>query len=1124
MLWRTRLTAPLLLACTWSAAAQQESASWQSVLRNAGGQPVSSATVVLVNPQRRWEALTGVDGKFRFTGLAAGRYAVEVRQGKRSTRSASSIEIRGGEQIETGLQLASDRELLLVPEAAATAKTSATGGERLSSRDVSGLPLNGRDFSQLLLLASGTQTDTNGANNFTQQFAVNGQRGTAAVFSIDGIDATDPEMGGASFSNFNVDAIQEIRSNSGVMPAEIGHGAATFTDVITKSGSDQVHGAIFEFVRNAAFDARNFFDRRSIANPGRLPPFVRNEFGFTNGGPVVIPGVYDGRGRTFYFGQYQGFRQILGTTQVIPVPTPGERRGLDTTAFSGDTLLVPVNPQIAAVMSRYPLPNDPQGPYGARTYATSSKVGTFTDQFSVRIDHRISSKGQLFARFNFNNVDGPLTNPSQTAVDPSFAIRFLDRQRNFGLTYTRNVSAHLTLESAIGYERTTPLFAPVNHVQPALTFDDGLYEAFNAPGGTVAGVYGNVFQARQNVVYVHGSHSFKAGFEARANRDTAVFGLSPNGDYTFGGGTAYSPVEIPSRSGLHNIQAGDPLPDALTGFLTGTPFSYQISIAPSQFPQGDHIGWSAIHREAYSAYFQDTWKATPKLSVSYGLRYEVTTPLREPTDRASGPAFLPTSSGIREALLVNLQPTYHTDWSGWGPRLSLEWSATSHLLWHVSGSIVTILPTLFQTNFDTGGAPFVITTYLSAAPSSPVAFENAVSKFNLPTLYTPQGAPVFATGRSTDVPRNTEIDVQRFENDLAAVTSGHQIRPLTVFGNDQNFRNGYMATYTAGFDQDFSDLKLSAAYVATVGVGLAGLYYPNSYGGAAPAFAPFTTFDSAGRVLGGYGPEFILTNRSHSSFHSLQTGLQKTSARFGLGFQASYTFSKALDDDSSVLGGFANGSSGTLQGTAAQNPWNLRADKGPSTFDVTHVGTLSLVQDLPFDRWLRPSGVRALFSGWQLFGTMTLSSGLPFTIYSGIQQTGVGADSADRPDQTGRPVLSTSRTVREDYFGLGAANGSFFSIPINVPGGTGPNHGRFGTLGRDTFRGPAFHNFDVSLIKETPLPRERFKVQFRAEIFNVFNLVNFGLPANILLGPGFGVINRTSGTSRQIQLSLKLLY
>jgi hypothetical protein len=149
---------------------------------------------------------------------------------------------------------------------------------------------------------------------------------------------------------------------------------------------------------------------------------------------------------------------------------------------------------------------------------------------------------------------------------------------------------------------------------------------------------------------------------------------------------------------------------------------------------------------------------------------------------------------------------------------------------------------------------------------------------------------------------------------------------------------------------------------------------------------------------------------------------------------------------------------------------------------------------------------------------------MPFSIYSGIQQTGAGSTGADRPDQLSQPDLSTSRIVREDYFGLGAANGSFFSIPINLPGGTGPNHGRFGTLGRDTFRGPIFHTADVSLIKETLLLREAVKLQFRAEIFNVFNLVNFGLPANVVLGPGFGLISRTAAPSRQIQFSLKLLY
>ncbi len=215
--------------------------------------------------------------------------------------------------------------------------------------------------------------------------------------------------------------------------------------------------------------------------------------------------------------------------------------------------------------------------------------------------------------------------------------------------------------------------------------------------------------------------------------------------------------------------------------------------------------------------------------------------------------------------------------------------------------------------------------------------------------------------------------------------------------------------------------------------------------------------------------------------------------------------------------------------TLPQDPWNPSAEKGPSTFDVTHVFTVSVIQLLPIDRigFFRPLG-RTLTRGWQFLNITTLMSGPPFTVFSGIQQTGAGAGGTDRPDQVAQAHFSTSRRVREDYFGRGVNNPSLFNIPINIPGGTGPNHGRFGTLGRDTFRGPGFHDFDVALIKDTPFGHrgnaELGTLEFRAEFFNVFNLVNFGLPSNILRGSGFGVISKTAGASRQIQFSLKLIY
>ena len=185
-----------------------------------------------------------------------------------------------------------------------------------------------------------------------------------------------------------------------------------------------MHGSFFEFARNAAFDARNYFDHKSVADERRIPPFVRNEFGFTNGGPVVLPKIYDGRNRTFYFGQYQGFRQVLGTTQVLPVPTAAERQGIDTETFPGDTLTVPVNPAIVPVLEHYPLPNDPKGAYGDRTYAASSKIYTRTDQFSVRVDHRISDKAVIDYPVQPQSSDRAAANPDQTAIDPSFAVQF----------------------------------------------------------------------------------------------------------------------------------------------------------------------------------------------------------------------------------------------------------------------------------------------------------------------------------------------------------------------------------------------------------------------------------------------------------------------------------------------------------------------------------------------------------------------------------------------------------------------------------------------------------------------------------------------------------------------------
>ena len=1154
-----RFHALLVLAMLTTSVSAASNATFRGLLSDANGKPLAGANVALhsASTGREYTAISTREGTFVFGAIPADSYDLTVKSNHREWRAQSRLVVEDASAILASLELTIAGQVVFDRDspgkdppslsASSQAGSQASGGEHLSSSEVSSLPLNARDFSKLLLLAAGTMTDTNGAANFTQQFAVNGQRGTATVFAMDGFDTTDPEMGGATFSNFNVDAIQEVQSDTGVMQAEIGHGAASHTNVVTKSGVNQIHGSVFEFLRNAAFDARNYFDYRDPTGRHRIPPFVRNEFGFTNGGPVVLPGIYNGRDRTFYFGEYQGFRQVLGTTQVIPVPTAAERQGIDTTTYPGDTLTVPVSPEIVPVLNGYPLPNEPGGPLGERTYAASSKVVTRTDQFSIRIDHRISEKASLITRFSLNQVTGPLTNPDQTAINSDFGIQFFDHQRSAGVRYTRMISSHMTSDTSFGYIRSTPFFPATNHTLPGITYADGLYQPYNQPSGSIFGSYSNLYQFKQDFAWTRRSHVLKWGTEMRVNRDSTIFGVNPNGIYEFGGGEVYAPkdVIITSASGTHNINPGDPLPDSLTALLTATPYSYNIMAAASITPVGGKFNEAGVRREAYDFYFEDGWKVSGHLTLNYGLRYEVNSRIHEATKRTSLPIFRGADGktvpywdrNAQQEVLINPQPPYDQDWNGWGPRLSLDYGLSKHTVLHAGGAMTTGIPNLWQDNFLTAGIPYVFAPSIYAQPNEPVAFRNTFVPLSLPTAYNVQGQPIFATGRSQDVPANTVFDYARFQADLNALAPGN-VQLLNISGIAKNFGNGYIGSWTAGVDHDFGDFKFNASYVATAGVHLARVYNPNGYGGACQGFAPFTQFDTPCHATGGFGPEMIMTSASHSTYHALQTSLTKNSARYGLGVQASYTYSKSLDDTSAVLGGLL-GTSGTILQTGPQNPFDPSAEKGTSTFDVTHVVAASVIQLLPLERvrFLRPLG-RTFTRGWQVLNITTLTTGSPFTVFSGVQQTGVGLGGSDRPDLVSMPHFSTSRTVRDDYFGRGNVsgqnlNGSFFLVPIStpgltIPGGTGPHSGRFGTLGRNTFRGPAYHDFDFALIKDTPFGHrgsaELGTLEFRAEFFNIFNIVNFGLPSNIVNGSGFGIISKTAGSSRQIQFSLKVIY
>ncbi len=307
------------IACVKDLSAQspQGGLPWTGRLLDASGHPLRGAIIDINANGLDQTANTDAEGGFRLPSVSPGAYTLTVNVAGQTLRAPQRLDL-SAQPRSAILTVSESNTLLVVLEDPQTARQG--HGEQLSSSAVTEIPLNKRDFSALLLLSVGTSTDSNGTN-FTPQFAINGQRGVEANFAIDGAETSDPEMGGSTFSNFNVDAIQAIDSSSGWMPAEIGRGASGYTNITTRSGTDRVHGSFFEFIRNSSLDARNYFDHPSPVSPGRIPPFRRNEFGLTNGGPVVIPHLYNGRSKTYYFVELQALRQVLGTTQVFPVPT-----------------------------------------------------------------------------------------------------------------------------------------------------------------------------------------------------------------------------------------------------------------------------------------------------------------------------------------------------------------------------------------------------------------------------------------------------------------------------------------------------------------------------------------------------------------------------------------------------------------------------------------------------------------------------------------------------------------------------------------------------------------------------------------------------------------------------------
>jgi len=1079
--------------------------------------PGTTITAVQKGTNFTRTTVSASDGIYSLPRLPVGSYTVTA-EASGFERSSTDIVLDVEQKRELNFTLAVKGVATQVEvQAIAPAINTTTGtiGGLVEGRQVANLPLNGRDITNLMLMQPGQIPENNSSFPFEINTSGNGNRGTTGASFLDGMDSSDNELGGGQFGNFNLDAVAEFRVLQNNYSAEYGKGAGTIVSIVSKTGTNDFHGSAFEFVRNDAFDARNFF-------APSLAPFRRNEFGVTFGGPILIPKVYNGKNKTFFFFQYAGFRQRLATPVIFAVPTPDERNGLVTiTPASGApyTLKVPVLQDVSTILNKYPLPNNPNGSLGPHTFQSAYSQAVNRDQYSGRLDQRFSDKDSFFFRYSVATNRQPNQDPNEAIINTAFDNDLRNDWTNAGLSETHLFSNSLINELRISgmhsIEQTVPKVFDVTQVNFA---DGALYPYGTSGGGFSLAPFSMVY--RDGVTWVKGRHTINFGAEHRTVH-SSYFGSSiggPNGVYTFAAGSPL-PVAISSADGQHSLPAGSPSPSSLISFMTGISQFYQRSVSyPGFGPPGGGFAPFSMRRYNWAGWFQDDFKVTPKLTLNLGLRYEYNSVPYETNNRLAGiindPNFLHDPK-LYLRMVLNPQPIYREDYRGYAPRVGFAYRVMPKTVLRGGFAVFTNIP-LSQTadqqgfNFPFSGTSAVPNLTFTAAP-------RPLTNVGLTDL---NGNPLpAANGTIRTVAPNTPINLAPFPGLLTNVTS-----------ND--YHNGYTLSGNFTIERELPwNTVVQAGYVFNNAVALYASQYPNGFVGGKDNPAIYTAVNPS-------LSEFQLTdNHAHSTYNSFQMTLRKNIPSAGLTFQLSYTHSKAIDNATTVYNGDAANS-----GFVPENPFCWRCEKARASFDVPNRVVVNYSYQLPFEKMAR--GVpKRLTEGWTLWGIVTASSGFPFTVLTpfGSQEYGIDnyGGGTVRPDLVSSPTLKPSGQGPEEQFFSNAVLadsaamtqavnnnqsffGQFFAVPIaSLNGSTVAAHP--GDLGRNTFRSADYSNWDLSLAKDTRIV-ERLSMQFRAEFFNILNQHAFSAPNRVLTSPGFGVSTSTLFDPREIQLGLRLIF
>ena len=1050
--------------------------------------PGAQVTVTNLGTNQTRKLTTDSKGFYHAADLLVGTYQVAVSEKGFKTSIHRGIEISVSQIARVDFMMAlgeTRQEVVVVGHAPLLESETVAAGEVIAGQAITGLPLNGRQYVQLAQLTPGVLQSPPGGKGGASGFVANGVWDDMNDFELDGMDnnARTPGMQQDTYdvARPSVDALAQFRVETHNFSAEFGRAAGGVINASIKSGTNQFHGDLFEFLRNDALDARDYFAAPDQARP----KLVRNQFGGTLGGPIL-------RNRLFFFFSYEGDREIDGQTIVDTVPTLAERQG-NFSDLGATTIYDPATTSGSgkkATRDSFPgniIPTDrfdptavkvlnagilqaPNQPGLVNNFVLSPNVSYPGNQYIGRIDAPLSTRDVLFGRYfitDLNEID-----PQPFYIGGATENGSRSQAVVMGETHTFGPS--MINELRLGYTRlnalnTIPVSSPmfdqfgINGVgaPPAVTgisqFGFQVMPNIGDPGGYPNHKIPEVWEIKDNMTLIHGNHTLKTGIDYRYQRAFQFTTGGSRGKFTFDGAFTQNPQ---SRSG-----SGAEFAD----FLLGLPDKVSAG--------GGNYGDTRDHY--WGAYLQDDWKLTPNISLNMGLRYEIFSNVFEIHDNQGNFLFGPnkliypnnqTPAGVSADLVTNIpsgigsRTLMRPDYNNFSPRLGIAWRFAPRTVLRAGAGIY------YSEGINTyiGGANMLLSN-----PPYNVSYSYKSDKVT-PTFFLDQGFP-------------------------PDIHSPSAIGPSTSL---QSYSPTFPRPYVADFTFDIQH-QLPSHILLDVG-------YSGSNGSQLPVqYNANQEFPGPGSVnsrepLPGFSSINTIQPMDNSNYNALVVSLKRHFSR-KMGFIVSYTYGKAL---SSYEEKFAN--------ISVRSDHNLNWEYSPTDFNVTNRFVGSFMWQLPYgsgQRWSSGSRVvNGLLGGWAFNGIVTLQGGLPFT--PSLNSNTANTSGAARPNRIANGNLSGSQRDPSLWFNLNAfvpADASLY---------------QYGSAGNNILTGPGMNNFDLSLFKSARVGAlgESGEVEFRFEAFNAFNSPQFGLPNATVDVAGAGTITSLAIPMRELQFGMKILF